>query len=340
MVCTLTAMVCTLTGVSGGHARTRGIMIGVAGALNGRLGTIRRWLARARRPDARTWELLGAAVTAFATVLLAALGQWWAALVLGAAATGCAVTILSGRRVHRAYRAELVRLEQLVERRAEQVTALSHELRTPLSMIKGAADLLLERTPGPLTAGQERFLGVIGQQCGQVIGLCEGLLIQAKIEAGLFSLRREHVDISSLARDVVLAMRPLCAQRDQRISLDAPQVTRTIAADPTLIVQALTNLLSNACRFTSVGGSITLRIMEIDDGVAVYVTDDGAGMTREERSMLFRRFATGRPLDDGTGLGLVITKELIELHGGTILVDTTAQKGTTFLVSLPAGGPP
>jgi len=318
---------------------THGIMIGVARQWDGPIRVIFRWPASIRRPDALALAVLGATLTASGTVVLAAFGQWWAALVLCAAAAGSAVTLVAGRRARHRYRAELARLAQLVERRAEQVTALSHELRTPLSMIKGAADLLVERTPGPLTARQERFLGVISQQCSQVIGLCEGLLIQAKIEAGLFVPRREQVDVSVLARDVVLAMSSLCAQRDQRISLDTPQVTPMIFADPTLVLQALTNLLSNACRFTTVGGSINLRVMEIEDGVAVYVTDDGAGMTREERRRLFRRFATGRPLEDGTGLGLVITKELVELHGGSILVDTTAQKGTTFLVTLPAGGP-
>lgn len=168
-----------------------------------------------------------------------------------------------------------------------------------------------------------------------MIGLCEGLLIQAKIDAGVFVPRRELIDISALAWEVVVAMRPLCAQRNQRITLDTPQVTREILADPAHMLQVLTNLLSNANRYTSDGGTISVRVMEIDDGVAVYVTDDGRGMTREERHQLFRRFVTGRPLEDGTGLGLVITKAIVEAHGGTILVDTTAHRGTTFLVTMP-----
>jgi two-component system, OmpR family, sensor kinase len=142
-----------------------------------------------------------------------------------------------------------------------------------------------------------------------------------------------------LARDVVVAMRPLCAQRGQRITLDTPQVTREISADPALVLQALTNLLANASRYTSDGGSISVRVMEVDSGIAVYVTDDGRGMTREERRQLFHRFVTGRPLQDGTGLGLVITKNIIKVHGGSILVDTTAHRGTTFLLMLPTMEP-
>lgn len=262
-------------------------------------------------------------------------GAWPAAALVIGLVGGVALAAGALRRVVVAQRDELARLTDLVERRAEQVTALSHELRTPLSMIKGSADLLLEGTPGPLSPAQSRFLTVIDHQCAQVIGLCESLLIQAKIEAGLFRLRLEKADVSVIARDVVTAMRPLCAQRDQRITLDTPQVTPPIRVDPMLIAQALTNLLSNAGRFTTAGGSIDVRVQAIDTGMAVYVTDDGAGMTREQRKRLFQRFATGRPLADGTGLGLVITKMIVELHGGSIMVDTTSMRGTTFLFTLP-----
>jgi two-component system, OmpR family, sensor kinase len=263
-------------------------------------------------------------------------GAWPGAVAAAGLAGGVATAAFATRGVVRSQRAELDRLGSLVERRAEQVRALSHELRTPLSMIKGAADLLVERTPGPLTPAQERFLQIIGHQCTHVVAVCESLLTQAKIEAGLFTLRPERVDVSVLARDVVTAMRPLCGQRGQRITLDTPQVTPRIPADPMLVAQALTNLVSNASRFTTVGGNVDVRVMAIDAGIAVYVTDDGAGMSREQRQRLFRPYATGRPLADGTGLGLVITKTIVELHGGSIMVDTTSTRGTTFLLTLPA----
>jgi two-component system OmpR family sensor kinase len=276
------------------------------------------------------WMLASAAV-----ILLALLGQWQVLLVLlGGIAGGGSVMLLSRETIGR-QRLELDRLGNLVERRAEQVAALSHELRTPLSMIKGATDLLLEESPGPVNRVQEQFMRSIAQQCNQVIRLCEGLLVQAKIESGLFEPWFEATDMSNLMRDVVTAMRPLCAERNQQITLDTPQVVSAIPVDPGLILQALTNLLSNASRFTSTGGRISVRLAEIDDGMAIYVSDDGDGMTREQRAQLFRRFATGRPLADGTGLGLVITKDIVELHGGSIMVDTTARRGTTFVVTLP-----
>jgi two-component system, OmpR family, sensor kinase len=269
-------------------------------------------------------------------VALELLGQWQVvSVLLGVVGGGALVTWLTRGTVRR-QRLELERLGDLLERRAEQVAALSHELRTPLSMIKGATDLLLEESPGPVNRVQEQFMRSISQQCNQVIRLCEGLLVQAKIESGLFEPWFEATDMSVLVRDVVVAMRPLCAERNQQITLDTPQVVSAIPVDPGLVLQALTNLLSNASRFTSTGGRISVRVAEIDDGMAIYVSDDGDGMTREQRAQLFRRFATGRPLADGTGLGLVITKDIVELHGGSIMVDTTARRGTTFVVTLPA----
>jgi signal transduction histidine kinase len=291
----------------------------------------------------RAWSTaplgVAAGLVLSASITSALSGQWYiAAALLGAGAGGGAVAGYAWLTIG-GLRHELDRLNRLLDRRAEQVAALSHELRTPLSMIKGAADLLLEESPGPVTAMQGKFLRSVAQQSDHVIGLCEGLLVQAKIESGLFTPRRELTDMSGLARDVVTAMRPLCAQRNQRVSLDTPQVVPMIAVDPGLVRQALTNLLSNAMRFTSNGGGIAVRVREIDDGMVVYVSDDGDGMTREQRAQLFRRFATGRPLADGTGLGLVITKDIVELHGGAIMVDTTARRGTTFVLTLPSEQP-
>lgn len=259
-----------------------------------------------------------------------------AAGLLGLVA-GAALTIRARRRAAAAERSELVRLRWLADRHAEQVTALGHELRTPLSMIKGSVDLLMEGLPGELTTSQDRFLRVIHHQCAQVIGLCESLLVQAKIDAGLFTPRPERIDLSVLTRDVVTAMRPLCAQRGQQVTLDTPQIMPKMAADPMLLGQALTNLLSNASRFTSVGGRIDVRVAVVDTSACLYITDDGAGMSREQRRRLFLRFATGRPLADGTGIGLVITKTIVELHAGTVVVDTTSRRGTTFLLTLPMG---
>ncbi len=231
--------------------------------------------------------------------------------------------------------AEIKRLRKVVEVRADRINALSHEIRTPLAMIKGASDLLLEGNPGPLTTQQVTFLNTISQNCEHTILLAEDLLIQARIEAGLFKIRLEPVDLIQLVRQTVKNLEPIAAERSQWIKLDYPQVMERSYTDPRLIRQALTNLINNACRYTSIGGHIYVSLSDNENGIILSVTDDGAGMSAEARQKLFQKFASGRPLGDGTGLGLVIAKQIVELHGGLILVDTSLGRGTTILFTLP-----
>jgi two-component system, OmpR family, sensor kinase len=119
------------------------------------------------------------------------------------------------------------------------------------------------------------------------------------------------------------------------VLVHAPQILPSAHVDPRLLQQTLTNLVHNASRHTSRGGHIYLTLAQTEAAITIAVTDDGAGMSREERRQLFQKFASGRPAEDGTGLGLVISKQIIEHHGGRILVDTSLGQGTTFLITLP-----
>jgi signal transduction histidine kinase len=130
-------------------------------------------------------------------------------------------------------------------------------------------------------------------------------------------------------------MQQLSEQRAQRIVVHCPPRMERMDADGKLLRQALVNLLQNASRHTSHGGAIEVRVLDNDDDVVMSVLDDGDGMSSEDRARLFQRFASGRPLGDGTGLGMVITKQIAELHGGRILVDTQLHRGTTVMISLP-----
>ncbi|CAG0946544.1 Alkaline phosphatase synthesis sensor protein PhoR [Anaerolineae bacterium] len=269
-------------------------------------------------------------------VLLLALTYSEAGWILQAIAFVASMFLLIREFSRRAnQQAEITRLQRIAESRADRISVLSHEVRTPLAMIKGAAELLLEGKPGPLTQQQNIFLQAISQNCERTINLAEDLLTQARIEAGLFKVNLQATDLKVLTRQVRQNMKPLLEQKNQTINLDYPQVLQHIQADPRLIQQALTNLLNNAMRYTSPGGCIYVSISENDQAVIVAITDDGAGMTAAERQKLFQRFSSGRPLGDGTGLGLVIVKQIVELHGGRILVDTTLGQGTTFLFTLP-----
>ena len=230
----------------------------------------------------RTRWLALALVAAWAVgAALAALGQGRAGLPLQALAFAWSAALLAWLpRREAGSRAEIARLRAIAEARAERVSVLSHEVRTPLAMIKAAADLLLEGKPGPLTPQQATFLETISQNCERTIGLAEDLLTQARIEAGLFKVNLQPVDLCGLVRQLARGLRPLLERQGQIMVLDCPQVMPRIQADPRLIQQALTNLLHNASRYTSPGGHIYVNISDNGHTVVDAVTDDGGHVGR------------------------------------------------------------
>lgn len=232
--------------------------------------------------------------------------------------------------------ADARRLRSLARWRADQVSMLSHELRTPLTMVKLSGDLLASQSPGPLTSAQARFVETIRHQADSTIELAEDLLTQARIEAGRFNLHLEPCDVAEIVVGLVADLRGL---RGSPIVMDCPTVPCWVQADKLLVRQALANLINNAVVVSPAGSPVTVRVTQREYDVLVSVTDDGTGMTAAERLELFHRFASGRPLRSGTGLGLIITKQIVERHGGRLFVDTVAQRGTTMMFNLPIGGP-
>jgi signal transduction histidine kinase len=233
------------------------------------------------------------------------------------------------------YKAEVQRQKKLIEIRADQIAMLGHEIRTPLSLIKGSTELLIEGNPGPLTEQQTVFLNTISHNCEHLISLAEDSLIQAKIQAGLFKLHVHRIDLKSIVRLAVEQSRFLTEKKQQHFVTNFPQVSLWIYADGRLILQALNNLILNASRHTSVNGHIYITLARNDSCAVVTINDDGIGISPEDRRNLFKKFSSSSPLGDGTGLGLVITKQIIELHGGKIMIDTSLGRGTTVLFSLP-----
>lgn len=229
-----------------------------------------------------------------------------------------------------------VRYREVAVRRADQVSVLSHEIRTPLALIKGASELLAEQTPGPLNDQQRKFVATILRNSDVMIRLAEDLLLQARIDAGLFELRLDRVDLRRLTQRVVKDMREV---HGLAISLDCPGAPPIVWADAGLVVQAITNLINNAVAAQSSASRVLVRINSRDDDAVVAVTDYGSGMSEEERRTIFERFVSGRPIRDGTGLGLTITQQIIAMHGGSIHVDTIARHGTTMMFTLPLEGP-
>ncbi|MBN1993000.1 MAG: HAMP domain-containing histidine kinase [Anaerolineae bacterium] len=228
-------------------------------------------------------------------------------------------------------------LEKKAETRSDRFLMRAHEIRTPLTLIQTSVELILDGAPGPLTEQQRTFLENIDENSRYIAAQAENMLTQGKLESGVFKPSFHPTDIRDIIRLVVADMRTLATRRKQDIRTYYPQVLPTVHADPVLLRQTMINLIQNAIRHTSSQGQIIVSVAKNDLGLLVSVTDDGAGMSVEQRQQLFRRFATE---GKGTGLGLLIVKQIAELHGGKVYVDTSLGQGTTFFMSLPFAGQP
>lgn len=274
-------------------------------------------------------------------------------VTIGVLALGCAAAAVAWRRTNRrldAARAETEQLRAMVRKKVERPNVFSHEVRTPLTLIRGAAELLAEETPGPLTNRQREFVATISANAQHVISLAEDLLTEAKIDAQLFDLRLEQVDLRDLVRDTVRDARRL---HHTSVRLDDADGPLSLLGDRALLTQALWNLVNNACRHAGPGSTVTVALASSEGEAILSVTDEGTGMSSAERDRLFEPFAsaapTGRDADipggspaapGGTGLGMTITERIIAQHGGRMLVDTVPGHGTTIFCTVPLAGPP
>ncbi len=229
------------------------------------------------------------------------------------------------------------------ERQAEQirsefVSLVSHELRTPLTSIKGYVDLLLEGEVGDLSDEQCHFLEIVKNNADRLIRLINDLLDVSSVESGKIELKLEPVDLARVIRSVQGSLRPQLEAKRQKIKLDLPSQLPSVFADTVRVGQILTNLLSNAHKYTPEGGEITVTAAEEDGVVRIDVQDTGIGLTPEEQQRIFDKFfrAKNRAMREvgGTGLGLSITEALVQLHGGVITVRSEPGRGSTFSFTL------
>lgn len=229
-------------------------------------------------------------------------------------------------------------LRRLDRMKDDFVATVSHELRTPLTSIRGYLDLLLDGEAGSLTDEQYHFLTIVGRNADRLLRVAGDLLFVAQVEAGTLSLQREPADLDELVRQAVDAARPAAAEKRVELEVE-PDGLCEVDVDRARLAQVLDNLLSNAVKFTPAGGHVTVRTRRRGDSVALEVVDDGMGMSESELDHLFRRFyrASGaiEQAIQGTGLGLTITKAIVEAHDGRITVMSSPGDGTTFSVELP-----
>jgi signal transduction histidine kinase/CheY-like chemotaxis protein len=217
---------------------------------------------------------------------------------------------------------------------------MSHELRTPLNAILGFSELLSDDTKGQYDAAtRHRFLDQIHSSGKHLLGLINDILDLSKVEAGQMDLRIEDVMVDESVRLVLGTVAPLA--RTKNIALDndlAPGLQ--LLADPAKLKQMLLNLVSNAIKFTPNGGRVTIHARETASWIEIAITDTGIGIAQSDMGRLFTEFqqldaGPGRE-QEGTGLGLALTKRFAELHGGHVVVESEPGKGSTFILKLPS----
>ncbi|MDQ3678865.1 MAG: ATP-binding protein, partial [Actinomycetota bacterium] len=231
---------------------------------------------------------------------------------------------------------ERARLERA---KSDFVATASHELRSPLTSIKGFIELLGATNTENLTERQLEFIRIALGSTDRLVDLVNDLLDVARIEAGHFEIHPRSTDLRQTVEEVAELMQPRLLDKRQELIVDIREPRPPALADPARVRQIVTNLVTNAHQYTAEGGRITVRLEGDGATTRIVVSDTGRGMSPEEVERVFDRFFRGaadEPRGPGTGLGLSIVKSLIDMHGGTIDVESTLGTGTTFAVALPA----
>lgn len=222
-----------------------------------------------------------------------------------------------------------------VERRP---AVLSHEIRTPLSLIRGAAELLAEQSPGPLNATQEMFVSTILDNAQLVADMAEDFLLEARFESGMFSPALSVVDVRAIVAETAREVRRILSAS---IAVEASGGVLPIISDEKLIRQMTWNLINNAARHANTEEPIVVRVREITGGgCTITILDSGKGITDRDREYLFTPFATGSSRRPGSGLGMMVVKRIVEVLEGKIMIESEPGRGTTVVVSLPNSSVP
>jgi signal transduction histidine kinase len=216
------------------------------------------------------------------------------------------------------------------------VSSVSHELRTPITNIVGYLELLLDGAYGETTSGQHEALGRIDTNSHRLLELIDNLLTLSSLESLDVQLIKQPVDLREVIRRSEEKVHLDASERGQRLDVDLPVEPVVVLGDEQHLERMVSNLATNAVKFTPDGGHITLRVRAEGPRAAIEVQDTGVGIPEEERSLLFNRFyrTTHAQAEavNGSGLGLSIARSIAQLHGARISARSTPGQGSTFTV--------
>lgn len=232
------------------------------------------------------------------------------------------------------------RLRQEERLRSDFISMLSHEIRTPLTSIRESVNMVGEEVMGPITDRQRRFLEIAGSEIGRICDLLNHLMQASRLEPGALKIQFKPVDCLSLVKSCVDSLRPAAEAKEIEIHTAIPPETPDVLGDTQYLQQVFLNLMGNAIKFSDPGSEVWVKVVPGTDLISLTfnVIDNGPGILEEDQAKLFNKFYRApsvRDHLDGVGLGLSITKNIVEAHNGNIWVNSVVGQGSTFSFALP-----
>ena len=235
---------------------------------------------------------------------------------------------------------DVTRFKDLDRMKSEFIATVSHELRTPLTSLSMGIDILSQEVVGSVNQRQKDLLVAAKDDSERLRKLIKELLDLSKLESGKYEMKKELVDFRRLVADAVRPLRLPFEEKQIHLEIDIPENLPALSADSHQLNWVITNLLSNALRWTDTGGRVQLTAKEENQGLLVTVADTGQGIPEENLEIVFDKFVQLKSSTETTpgsvGLGLAIAREVVEAHGGRIWIESTVGVGSTFFFTLPA----
>jgi NtrC-family two-component system sensor histidine kinase KinB len=238
---------------------------------------------------------------------------------------------------------DITQFKELDQMKSDFIATVSHEFRTPVTSINMSVDILDQELLGPLTPRQKELITSSKEDCYRLTKLARELLQLSKLESGRVQLREEELNLRDLVASSLHPLQIQFQEKDVHLVSDVPATLPTLYADEQQISWVITNLVTNALKYTPSGGTVSVRGQEDRDGLRLEVKDTGVGIAREHRDRIFDKFVqikqTSSTTPGSVGLGLAIAKEIVEMYGGRIWVESEIGAGSTFRVVLPVRRP-
>jgi signal transduction histidine kinase len=234
---------------------------------------------------------------------------------------------------------DITQFKELDRMKSDFIATVSHEFRTPVTSINMAVDILDQQLLGPLTPKQKELIGSAKEDCSRLTKLARELLQLAKLESGRLQQTPVELRMAEVVSSALHTLHIQFQEKGVRLVVDVPGDLPSVTADEQQVSWVVTNLVTNALKYTPAGGTVTVRGRQEGDGTRVDVCDTGVGIAREHLNVIFDKFVQVKRTSDATpgsvGLGLAIAKDIVEMYGGRIWADSEPDRGSTFTFTLP-----